>query len=84
MKSALAIAVVLLVILVGVPLIGAMAMPYCPECPNAGWGAGTVCLAVLASLLLLIPQHSLVLRRRASVLVSAGLHDPPDRPPQSA
>lgn len=84
MRPVLVIGVILLVILLSVPLVGAMTMPFCPECPNSGWGAGLLCLAVLASLLLIVPQQALALRRRATVLVSAGLHDPPERPPQPA
>ncbi len=84
MRPVLVIGVILLVVLVGVPLVGAMMMPFCPECPSAGWGPGAFCLAVLASLLLIVPHPTLALRRRANVLVSAGLPDPPERPPQPA
>ncbi len=84
MRPVLVIGVILLVILVSVPLVGAMTMPFCPECPNAGWGPGALCLAVLASLLLIVPQQALALRRRATILISAGLHDPPEKPPRLA
>lgn len=84
MRPVLIIGVILLVVVVGVPLVGAMTMPFCPECPSAGWGPGAFCLAVLASLLLIVPRQALALRRRANILVSAGLHDPPERPPQLA
>jgi hypothetical protein len=81
MKRAVVLAAVLLVILVGVPIIGGMTMPDCPECHLSAGEAVGMCLAVLALLSLVVPgvfmAHVQQERALRLLLLRAGVERPP-------
>ena len=83
MKSFVLLVALLLVILVGLPLVGGMAMLDCPNC-YLSWGLAGMCLAVLATFLLLLPQASMRLTRWADLFRPLLLRLPLERPPRAA
>lgn len=84
MKKALVVAVVVLVVVVGLPvLVSGMAGAHCAECGPATL-AVAMCLAVLAAAIVLVVPGAGAVRRGAAVhrgLLRAALFE---RPPQPA
>ncbi|MGH2674564.1 MAG: hypothetical protein ACRDH1_04015 [Actinomycetota bacterium] len=82
MNRVVVAALVVLVILVGVPLVGAMPMMAdCPQCHLPSGAAVGMCLAILALFSLVSPEVFGRLTRRHSImrqlLVAATLERPP-------
>lgn len=81
MKRAVVLAILLLVILAGVPMVGSMAMLDCPQCHLSAGHAIGMCLAVLALLVLALPGASarIVWEERIlrHLLLGAALERPP-------
>jgi len=82
LRFAVIVLLVVLVVLLGIPLGMPMSgASMCPECSLTGtWGA--MCVALLASVVLLVQRHAsriLVDRSRRPSLVSADVLEPPPR-----
>jgi hypothetical protein len=84
MKPVLVIALVLLIVLIGVPLAHGMpSMSACPACrSDAGATALGACLAILVLLTLAAPTLLTALRLRSSRVVPLLLASVPYRPPR--
>lgn len=85
MKRALVIALVLTVLLTGIPMLMVMSAPSCADCDLAPMAATSCLLAVLAALVAVrVALFGVALRLRpalrASLLAASGL----DRPPRVA
>lgn len=86
MKKAAVIALVLLVLLVGLPFaMGMSEMPPCPSCTK-GDAPVTVamCLAIVSLFVLVVSSNSSGTASRRQVLRLLLLADPPERPPRVA
>ncbi|MDQ3991947.1 MAG: hypothetical protein M3245_06545 [Actinomycetota bacterium] len=83
MKRALFLALVLLVLLVGLPIAAGMpAMMSCPQCHLTAGAAAMMCLAVLSLFVLLAPTASSRLWRSDRVLRQLLLVPGLERPPR--
>lgn len=76
--------IVVLVLLVGVPLVGGMAMVDCPNCHLSSSAMVGLCLAVLLAFLLLVPTAFTRVILGRDVPYPLLLRTPLERPPRSA
>jgi hypothetical protein len=86
MKKAAVIALVLLVLLVGLPFaMGTSDMAPCPSCTGVERPvAVTMCLAIVSLFVLIVSSSSSVIGSRRQVVRLLLLDDPLERPPRVA
>jgi hypothetical protein len=83
MKKTSAIALILLLIVLGLPLaMGMSDMASCPSCAVERPVAVGMCLAILAVLLLIVSSRSTRVVSKTELIGLRLFADPPERPPQ--
>jgi hypothetical protein len=85
MKKAAVIALVLLVLLVGLPFaMGMSDMAPCPSCTKGDAPvAVAMCLAIVAVFVLAVSSNRILIASRREVVRVLLFADPPERPPQA-
>lgn len=85
-KAVVVIALVLLVLVVGLPLaMGMSDMAACPSCTGVETPvAVAMCLAIISLFILLVSSQSSLISSRREVVRLRARSDPPERPPRLA
>jgi|ERR687896_124248 hypothetical protein len=85
-KKAAVIALVLLVLVIGLPLaMGMSDMAPCPSCTGVGTPlAVAMCLAIMSFFVLVVSSSSVRISMRRQLVWLECLADPPERPPRIA
>jgi hypothetical protein len=85
-KKVAVIALVLLVLLVGMPFAMGMGdMTPCPSCSEAGApSVVAMCLAIVSLFVLVVSSHCSLITSRPQVVRLLLFADPPERPPRVA
>jgi hypothetical protein len=86
MKKAAVIALVLLVLLVGLPFtMGMSDMAPCPSCTGVQWPvAVAMCFAIASLFVLIVSSRSSAIGSKRQVVRLPLFADPPERPPRVA
>lgn len=86
MKKAVVIALVLLVLVVGLPLgMGMSDMTPCPSCTGVDTPVAlAMCLAIMSLFTLVVSSRSSLIASRREVVRLLLRSDPPERPPRLA
>lgn len=84
MKKAVVIALVLLVLVVGLPLaMGMSGMAPCPSCTGVDTPvAVAMCFAIISLFVLVVSSQSSLISSRREVVRLLARSDPPERPPR--